>query len=545
MDRYLKICSAIILAAMLFETNPVSLYAQEEPARISMDFDGAPVKEVLKIFSQQTGMNFITNKDIEDKTATVHFENVTVEDALNSIMAVNNLSYFQEEGSNIAVVYSADTPNPPLITTIFKLKFTRLSVSPLDVAGDRTITDLLKSEIPEITNATSTSSSSTQTSASKNPNQKSFVQKGVDQMVASLLSPQGKLTLDLPSNSLIITDTPEKLRQIEKVIKKIDVPSAQVLLEVYVMEVKKDILDHIGVDWGGSDGALFDFSGATAATSSPFSTGFLKKTIGLSSVVDYSAHDITVGSLGGSNFAATLRLIKDNKDTKILAQPRVLTLNNEAATIQLVSNSGVALTNITVASGSNPVTTATVERAQLGVSLKMTPQIDDDDTIQLFLEPAVSTAVRNTALSSSFNILDPTTRIIRTIARVKNEQTLVIGGLMDNNKFTETRKIPLLGDIPGLGKAFSYEQVNNADREIIIFITPHILRTPDQKYGKGFGKDLAASRMLNAFEAEEMEIKMDAIEALDQKNTRPPVQVGEEMDKALNNFNPKNTKFNR
>lgn len=540
-----------------------------EPRKISMDLDNAPVKDVLKIFSQQSGLNFIANKDIESKTVTVYFENVGVQDALDNIMTANNLSYYQEEGSDIFMVYASDSPTPKLLTKVFRLKYSRLSTSPIDVAGQRTVTDLLTSDIPKTSTQSSSSSTTATSTTGGSPSQQSFVQKGIDQLLASLLSPQGKLTVDLPTNSLIVTDTPEKLKRIEDVLRQIDVPTPQVVLEVYVMEVKKDILDNIGIEWGGNDGAIVSATGATLTSGYPFTSGLFKKDLnlpikdpaffGLTPSHADTPGGLTTGLLNATNLSATLHFIKTQTDTKILAQPRVLTQNNEAATIRLITNTGISITNVTVTTGAAPVTTATVERAELGISLKMTPQIDQDDSVQLFLEPAISTATPNNFLTG-FNVLDPTTRIVRTVARVKDRQTLIIGGLMDTDRRQDRRKVPFLGDAPVFGPAFRYDTTNNADREILIFITPHILKFTDFAAETDLRKDLAAKRMLDSFMGMEMDKLLDTLKEPDKRKSgdrthekkNPPAglkpaspAMDKEMDQTLNLLSFKNTKINR
>lgn len=537
---------------------------------ITMSFDNAPLTEVLKIFSEQTGMNFVTSQEIESKTATVHFEDVPVQDALDSIMSANNLRYRQKEGSSVYIVYAGDFQDEDIRTKIFYLKYARLSSSPLDVGGEKTTSLLAETSggissgsLSNSNNSSSSSSSNNSSSGSTNNNSNSSTastgataSKGIDLVISSLLSKYGKLTMDLQSNSLIVMDTPDKLKEIEKIIKELDVPSAQVMLEVYIMEVKKNLLDDLGVEWGGDDGAMGLFTSGTVTSTFPFREDFLGRF--QADAVTGSKSTVTLGSFSGSNLKATLHSIMDHTDTKILARPRILTLNNEAATIKLATNAAISSITAQILA-TNSTSSTTVDRTEIGINLKMTPQINADDSVVLFLEPSFSTSAVSD-ISSSFR--DPTVRSVRTMAQVKNHDTLVIGGLIDSNLSDQKKKIPLLGDIPLLGYAFKYQERDELQRELLIFITPHIIR-PNKKKGSVVSiKDPNAKRVIKQFEQDEIQRSVipfsdsekkyrETYHAATKNSSNKPVfiqkpvigpLVDEEMTKTLNNFTPNNTK---
>jgi type II secretory pathway component GspD/PulD (secretin) len=135
----------------------------------------------------------------------------------------------------------------------------------------------------------------------------------------------------------------------------------------------------------------------------------------------------------------------------------------------------------------------------------MTPQVNEDETVSLFVEPSVTTVAASTFFPSDF--LDPTTREVRTTARVKNHETLVIGGLIDRNDSTSDRRVPFFHRLPVLGHAFSYKARDNTDRELLIFITPHIVKGYDSlavPSATAPYRDVAVKRMLDHFTAEEV-----------------------------------------
>ncbi len=504
-NRYRAIAALLIV---LYGVSAHASFAQESiarettlaPGKISMSFDSAPLVEVLKIFSQQTGFNFVSSQEVETKKVTVYLEGVDIQDALDSIMRANDLHYRLKEGSNVFVVYAGDA-EAGLETRVFQLKYARVSISPMDVGGRSTITSLGA--------ATSSTSSSSSSDTSSSTSSNLTAEKGIDKVIASLLSKQGKIIVNLDTNSLIVTDIRERLSDIEKVLKQIDVPPLQVMIEVYLMEVRRSLFEDHGVDWGGSNGAIGKFTAGTRTSGFPFTENIFNQSQGVKATTQGTS-TLTLGTLDASSFTATLRVITTDTKSKILARPRVMTMNKEAASIKLTTNTALSSQTTTIATASSPSST-TAERTETGISLKMTPQINEENsTVGLYLEPSVTTVATST-VSSSF--LDPTTRSIRTMAQVKDNETLVIGGLIDSDRSLSIKKIPLLGDIPGIGNAFKYKNNDDLDRELLIFITPHIIRldAPAKSF-KGSLDALSMNRMMKSFRNEAILQTMDPIE---------------------------------
>ena len=482
---------------------------------ISMSFDGALLKDVLLLFSQQSGLNFVASQEAESKKVTVYFENVSPQDALDSIITANGLTYTKKPGSDIYLVSPiSKTGTEPLITKVVHLKYMRLSGSPLDVGGGVTISDLQKSSAPSSSSSSSSSSSATTNS-----------DKGADKLVTKLLTSQGKLAQDTQTNSLIITDTVANMEAIVKVLEELDVPPSQVILEVHVMEIGKTLASDLGIDWGGTDGAVASFASGIRTTGFPFTENFLNKQQGVKPSLFQGTITPTVtsttlptpsqfqyGTINATNFKATLHYIESDAKTRILARPRVLTQNNEAAAIKVVTNQAIGrTTSTTTTAGSNTTDTGIADRAEVGVTMRMTPQINNDDSVLLFLEPAVTTAIDSTLFPGIFR--DTTTRLVRTMARIKDNQTLVIGGLIDGNESIVKRKVPFLGNLPGaLGYAFRYDAVDNTDRELLIFVTPHIVRGASSlgsHSATARGEDVSLRRSLNNFMDKEMDPTVD------------------------------------
>lgn len=477
-----KILTCVLTAQlMVCSWSPMLSHADEllttNPSTISMDFTNASLRDVLKIFSKQSQLNFVASRDVEEQTVNLFLDHVSVQDALDSIIGANNLRYTRKQDSQIFVVYPSISTNNNIETKVFFMKYKRLSSSAMDVGGQAVIGELSSAESSGEGSGSSNSSSGVTAgvalpgvSSSSESSSSSGGQRGIDQILKKLLSKSGTISVDLHTNSVIVSDKSENLRVIESVLDQLDVPTKQVMLEVQILEISSSLVQDKGVDWGGTDGALLQFTGGSRTASFPFQESVLNSfdaTTGAKS-------SVTLGTLSAANFTFILRHLVTQSDTKILARPRVLTINNEAAIIKLSTQTSIAkVSEQSSSEGVSLTTSDTAEREETGIVLKMTPQINLDQSVEMYLEPSITTVSPSTFFSTDF--LDPTTRSVRTTVRVFNHETIVIGGLIDSNKNAAVKKIPFLGDIPYIGNAFKYTDKDESDKELLIFITPHII----------------------------------------------------------------------
>jgi type II secretory pathway component GspD/PulD (secretin) len=169
-----------------------------------------------------------------------------------------------------------------------------------------------------------------------------------------------------------------------------------------------------------------------------------------------------------------LKLLAQDSDTKYLSRPKIMTINNEPAIIKVSANTAIGTNNTSVSQTAQNITTA--ERAETGIILKVTPQVNDNGDIFMFIEPSVSRAVPST-LSASF--YDPSYRSAASTVMVRDMDTVVVAGLIETNNFKTTRKIPFLGDIPLIGEAFKSKYNKTEDTELLMFITPRVIKKRD------------------------------------------------------------------
>lgn len=414
---------------------------QEYSKHVSMDFKDASLKDVLKIFSQQSGLNFIASDSIKDRTVTIYLDNVPIEKALEGILSANNLSYEIKKGENIFIVRELSRAGEETITKIFYLKYATTTISRLNLQIAEGLTD--EDEGYEQT----------------------ILPSGIKEAVEEILSPIGRLVEDPRTNSLIVTDVTSQFPLIENTIASLDIPTPQVLIEVEMLDVSKNLVDKLGVKLGEEP---VSWSGPTRTSYWPFNNNVASKT---GVPVTYA-----VGTLDFTGFTAVLNILKSDSTTRYLARPRLLTLSNETAEIKITTDEAIGLKTTTQSAEGAAQQTQEAERVETGISLRVTPQVNHaTGEITMFLEPKVSEArVGGTFGGTTFK--DPEERGTKSVVRVKNGQTVVIGGLLRTQLSQTVTKVPFLADVPLIGAMFRHKnKTKDEDRELIIFITPRIM----------------------------------------------------------------------
>lgn len=449
---YFSFASLISASDFSFVTGD-DLIAKESYRKVSMDFKDASLKNILKIFSEQAGLNFIASQSIQDRNVTLYLDNVPLQEALNKIMSANNLRYELESGGNVFVVKESGKPDIDIITKVFQLKYARLKGSKIESAI------VSGANSPFATQGSSTSSTAGGAASEDASN--------IEDAIKAVLTTNGKMVPDIRTNSLIITDIPDQFSVIERVISILDVPSPQVMIEVEMLDVSKSVVDQVGVDTTAN---IMKLTGSSTDTRFP---NFLSDGMTL------NPQTFTYGTLSAAVFSAVLDFLKTDSKTKFLARPRILTMTNETAEIQIVTNEAIGQDTVTASAEGTATTTVEAERFLTGVSLKVTPQIDTtSQTVTMFIQPTVSVS-KDGAKFNGTAYKDPEVRSSQSTLMVKNGETIVVGGLIRNSDETFISKMPVVGDIPLLGMFFRHKKKTVEERELIVFITPHIIGGTD------------------------------------------------------------------
>ncbi len=314
------------------------------------------------------------------------------------------------------------------------------------------------------------------------------------------ISKDVQITADKSTNTLVIIAEPEEYAILEEIIRKLDEPRTMVYVEGLIVEVSATKALQLGVEWRvgdefnggfqeGSDGGVW-FTGSRGdrsvandiLTSTPptLPAGFVAGVIG---------NGISLGGITFPTIAAFVRAVKTDSDFNILSTPQILTLDNEEASMEVGQN----IPFVTQVDQGTDVTSRAIQNFQykdVGVTLKVTPQINDEGVIRLKIEESVKAVISQTALQGS--VLAPTTtyRTAKTSISVKDGETAVIGGLIETRMDRGTTQTPCLGSLPALGWLFKTASDQDTKTNLLVFLTPRVVRNAEearQIYGKKKG----------------------------------------------------------
>ena len=290
---------------------------------------------------------------------------------------------------------------------------------------------------------------------------------------------------DPTTNALVMTAQPDAMQALQQVIEQLDVRRAQVLVEAAIVEIASDRVAELGVQWfvdGRDDGNVIGLTNFSSASFNGLSLGDLARAIASGSIPSTVPSGITaaLGDFSGSTrFAALLSALASDADTNILSTPTLVTLDNEEAEIIVGQNVPFITGTFTTPVGDGRETNnpfQTIERQDVGLTLRIRPQINEGGSVLLGIDQEVSQVAQTAAALTLAQ--GPTTnkRSIRTNVLVEDSQILVLGGLIDDTLTETEQKVPGLGDIPVLGNLFRYRQTSMGKRNLMIFLHPVILR---------------------------------------------------------------------
>ncbi len=305
--------------------------------------------------------------------------------------------------------------------------------------------------------------------------------------LAPVLSSKIRITADKATNSLIIMADKEDYQVLEEIIRKIDIPRSMVYIEALIMEVNVNKNFRIGAEWVAGHEASYD--GRDGGIGGGFGGGALGGDPGYTSTPNYDPNTnmnfpvplppgfalgvfgeaLNIGGIPFPSISAVIQAYQKDKDVNILSTPQILTTNNEEAKITVGKNIPFQTKSTTT----NNDTFSSFEYKDVGKTLKITPQISKDRMVRLKLSLEV------TALESTTDFR-PTTlkRTIETTVIVKDKNTVVIGGLIDDDISRVEYKVPCLGDIPLLGWLFRSRSTGKDKTNLFIFLTPRVIKSP-------------------------------------------------------------------
>ncbi len=318
-------------------------------------------------------------------------------------------------------------------------------------------------------------------------------------------SQQVQVTADEGTNALIIAASAQDYEVIAEIIEKLDIVREQVLVEMLIMEVSEDVLVEIGIDWATFDEAVEGSIRAFGATN------FGPRVVGPR--VDSASGDIeglAVGAWRGSGdnvrIGAILHALQKESGVNILSTPHITTSNHQTAKMIVGENIPyVKESRITTADVFAPTVIDTFDYKDVGITLEITPHISQGGLVRLEIDTEFTKLIEGVT-GTSVNTPTTATRQAQTVVSMKSGSTIVIGGLIRDDKTTVERKIPLLGDIPVIGNLFKFQRVQLQKTNLLIFITPHVASSQE---------DL---EQITEAKKKEMELALETIEQEDTEN---------------------------
>lgn len=419
---------------------------------LSLSFQDIPVRNALKILAEEVKINLVMNDSVSGNI-TVNFDNVPWDQALDTILRVKGLD--KRVDGNILLIGQQEelsayeqkqleeqekkSAKEPLVTEFIQINYAK--------AAD--IVKLLKTN--DGANSIAAEQGSSDYSRGSNGAEASD----------SLLSVRGTATVDERTNTLIIKDTEASIANVKRLIEKLDTPIQQVMVEARIVAVDDSVSEDLGVHWNIASNNIIQSGHEDGKWSGQIAT----KT--QNSTAEDNGGLISIGRLG-KNFelGLTLAALESENRTETIASPRVTTTNQKEAKIE----QGYQIPSLTAASSG----ATTVEWTDAVLSLTVTPQITPDDSIFLDLEITNDT-LGNTVTTVTGSAISINKRKVTTSVLVGNGETLVLGGIFQQEIKRIKNQIPFLGDIPVVGWLFKTVSNSNTRREVLVFITPHII----------------------------------------------------------------------
>jgi len=423
------------------------------------EFQGDDVGQVLRLLARQAKINMVVSEAVTG-TVTMRLEDVTALQAIAIIVKAKNL--FMDKIDNVYYIKTgAERTAEPTESDSYQFSYSRA--------------------------------------------------KDTAPLIASQLASKDPPQIDERTNTIFFRETRSNIGNIRKLLVQIDKPTKQVMIEARLVEVTANPKQSYGINWGGTVGSstnaqTFKLAGSQPATASTIvidSTGVPHVVPG---VPPQGKFDATTGKLIGADFfrstsdifnsiagqfailsvpqmSATLRLLNEDADAEFLANPRVVTADNQQAKIEITRNQPVPQLNF------NEQTATAVfggfQDKLFGNKLLVRPSVNKDGFITLMVKPEISNKVGDTSfVFAGATVTSPIidTRALDSNVLIKSGDTLAIGGLLQDEQTKARSKVPILGDVPILGYFFQEKLNARTKRNLLVFVTPTII---DGRYGTG------------------------------------------------------------
>ncbi len=451
------------------------------PERFTVNFPppGVPLGTVLKTLTELSDVRLMTSADLAKKPITLYLPDVNPKEALEAICESYDLYYDEQPGRGLVIIrqlaaevfllekVNAEQVRDAVRTLIGDDAGQEVEVDKdnnvLVVRGTRRNIDDVHKFLAKVDQRSRQSSTFFRL--------EHVEAKDVKGLVEAIVGDEGTVQVDDTNNVIAIEAVGGDLDSVRELIQEVDKPPRQVLIEATIAELTDNATTQLGIQWGDTDNSLVVATGAARQTKFPFDDDFVKGT------VDNVEQGYTYGQLSFADFQVKLQALERNGDASILASPRIRVLNRREAEINITTKTAVARRTTETEVGGSAGRVEETQFEDVGVSLTVTPHIHANQTITLDVQPSVSDTVESTTFNDAINTFE---RTATTTVIMGDGETIAIGGLLQATEDETVTKVPILGDIPLLGKLFTHTQRQTERTDLVVFLTLRLVdpRTP-------------------------------------------------------------------
>jgi type IV pilus assembly protein PilQ len=414
----------------------LSTLGQRMQKRVSVDFRDTPIEDVIRIMAEQSGVDIVKSPKVTG-SVTATLTNVPLEEALNNILISQGYGYVASNNMiRIAPLEEMSEASERLVSRIYRITYANVAE--------------------------------------------------VETALKKFVSPRGSVSSNPGTSNIIVTDSESKIKAIDTFIEEIDRITPQIEVEARIYDItSQDKLD-LGVEWNAGSDTTY-YTGTTAVVPpgtlgnnptgiiEPFTTGVF---LGATGKTSSTTGVFRFGWLKDNmDIDVMLRAQQNLINAKLLANPRILVLDNETAEIEITSE--IPYQELTETSGGGSIGSTSFKN--VGVILNVKPHLTRDGKIRLLVAPEFSVQTGSvTFTTTGLTYPQPiiAKRKAQTTLLVDNGRTVVLGGLRKKEATKQVNKIPLLGDLPLIGLAFRFEGEDTTTSELVVFITPRIIDKP-------------------------------------------------------------------
>ncbi|HLF95680.1 MAG TPA: type IV pilus secretin PilQ [Methylococcaceae bacterium] len=436
--------------------------------RLSLNFQDIPVRSVLQILADFTGLNMVASDSVQGNV-TLRLNDVPWDQALEVVLKSKGLAKRQE--GNVVRIGPTEE--------IKKLEAEEVAAQKIKEKLEPIRTELIAIKYANVADIQKLLTVEQRRTGSQNQQNTSISNEiESEEQTQSLLSDRGSVSVDERTNTLIVKDTASSIERIRRLVAELDVPVRQVLIESRIVIANDDFSRQLGVQFQASKthnpngkGTVSNIGGRTGDSPVVDTAGNIlgQRLVDLPVANPFGAMGITVLEIGDYLLDLELSALQTEEKGEILSNPRLLTSDYKEATI--TQGFECPYTAAGTAGQGNAVATISFKKAVL--ELKVTPHITPDDSVVLDLDIKKDDPDGPCGTATQPAIQ---TRQVKTTVQVANGDTVVLGGVYENTKAETLDKVPFFGDIPGVGRLF--KRISNSDtkRELLIFITPKVVK---------------------------------------------------------------------